>query len=652
MSQVQLPLNGAVPPVSTAAVGGGAPNNAGVVTTSLYVGDLEPNVTDSHLFDLFSGIGHVVSVRVCRDLSTRRSLGYGYVNYANPQDAARAIDLLNFTPLINKPIRIMYSHRDPSIRKSGAGNIFIKNLDKAIDNKALHETFSTFGTILSCKVATDASGQSKGHGFVQYETEESAQKAIEKLNGMLLNDKQVYVGPFQRRQERDNAIDKTKFTNVYVKNLAEATSDDDLDRIFSQYGKITSAVVMRDVDGKSKGFGFVNFENSDDAANAVDTLNGQVIEGKEWYVGKAQKKAEREAELKQQFDQSMKEMVDQYQGKNLYIKNLDDTIDDEKLKELFAQYGTITSCKVMRDPSGVSKGSGFVAFSTAEEASRALLEMNGKMIVSKPLYVALAQRKEDRRARLQAQFSQMRPVAMTPSVGPRMPMYPPGGPGLGQQIYYGQGPPAMIPPQPFGYQHQLMPGIRGGGPVPNFYMPMVQQGQQGQRPGGRRGGGAPVQQPQQPMPMMPQQMMPRGRYRYPSARALPDAPMPGVTGGVLPGVQYDMGGMSMRDAALPPTPVGTLATLLANATPEHQRLLLGENLYPLVEQLEPEMAAKVTGMLLEMDQTEVLHLLESPDALKAKVAEAMEVLRNVAQQQQSSNPADQLAALSLNDNIS
>lgn len=219
-------------------------------------------------------------------------------------------------------------------------------MDKAIDNKALHETFSTFGTILSCKVATDASGQSKGHGFVQYETEESAQKAIEKLNGMLLNDKQVYVGPFQRRQERDNAIDKTKFTNVYVKNLAEATSDDDLDRIFSQYGKITSAVVMRDVDGKSKGFGFVNFENSDDAANAVDTLNGQVIEGKEWYVGKAQKKAEREAELKQQFDQSMKEMVDQYQGKNLYIKNLDDTIDDEKLKELFAQYGTITSCKV------------------------------------------------------------------------------------------------------------------------------------------------------------------------------------------------------------------------------------------------------------------------------------------------------------------
>lgn len=77
--------------------------------------------------------------------------------------------------------------------------------------------------------------------------------------------------------------------------------------------------------------------------------------------------------------------------------------------------------------------------------------------------------------------------------------------------------------------------------------------------------------------------------------------------------------------------------------------MLGEALYPLVDQLEHDAAAKVTGMLLEMDQTEVLHLIESPDALKAKVAEAMDVLRNVAQQVNS--PADQLASLSLNDNL-
>ncbi|MQI72091.1 hypothetical protein EI017_25375, partial [Escherichia coli] len=91
--------------------------------------------------------------------------------------------------------------------KSGAGNIFIKNLDRAIDHKALHDTFSTFGNILSCKVATDSSGLSKGYGFVVFDKAESTQKAIEKLNGMLLNDKQVYVGPFLRKQEREGAID-------------------------------------------------------------------------------------------------------------------------------------------------------------------------------------------------------------------------------------------------------------------------------------------------------------------------------------------------------------------------------------------------------------------------------------------------------------
>ncbi|KAM7482487.1 hypothetical protein LguiB_007070 [Lonicera macranthoides] len=629
------------------------------VPTSLYVGDLEWNVTDSQLYDLFNQLGQVVSVRVCRDLSTRRSLGYGYVNYANPQDAARAMEVLNFTPLNGKPIRIMYSHRDPSVRRSGSGNIFIKNLDKAIDHKALHDTFSAFGNILSCKIATDSSGQSKGYGFVQYDSEEAAQNAIEKLNGMLLNDKQVYVGPFLRKQEREMAVDKSKFTNVYVKNLSGATSEEDLNKIFGEYGPLTSVVVMRDGEGNSKGFGFVNFENADDAAKAVEALNGQKIDQKEWYVGKAQKKSEREQELKGRFEQSVKEAVDKSQGLNLYIKNLDDSVGDDKLKELFSSFGTITSCKVMRDPNGTSKGSGFVAFSTPEEASRALSDMNGKMIANKPLYVALAQRKEDRRARLQAQFSQMRPIAMTPSVAPRMPMYPPGGPGLGQQIFYGQAPPAFIPPQPgFGYQQQLVPGMRpGGAPMPNFFVPMVQQGQQGQRPGGRRSGAVPGQQNQQPVPLMQQQMMPRGRvYRYPPGRGMPDVSMPGMGGGML-SVPYDMGGgMQLREAGISqPIPIGALATALANATPAEQRTMLGENLYPLVEQLEPEAAAKVTGMLLEMDQTEVLHLLESPEALKAKVAEAMEVLRNVSQQQQQqqqpSSPADQLASLSLNDSL-
>ena len=61
-------------------------------------------------------------------------------------------------------------------------------------------------------------------------------------------------------------------------------------------------MVMRDVAGKSRGFGFVNYERAEDAADAVDRLNGHIDEEKEWEVTKAQKKAEREAELRAKFE--------------------------------------------------------------------------------------------------------------------------------------------------------------------------------------------------------------------------------------------------------------------------------------------------------------------------------------------------------------
>jgi polyadenylate-binding protein len=120
----------------------------------------------------------------------------------------------------------------------------LQNLDKTIDNKALHDTFSQFGTILSCKVVTDSKGESKGYGFVHFETEEAAQLAIEKVNNMQLQDKIVYVGPFLRRDER--GVDKeSKFTNLYVKNLSEETDDEGLKKLAGEFGEVLSAVVMK-----------------------------------------------------------------------------------------------------------------------------------------------------------------------------------------------------------------------------------------------------------------------------------------------------------------------------------------------------------------------------------------------------------------------
>ena len=97
-------------------------------TASLYVGDLDHSVSEAQLYELFSTVGPIVSIRVCRDVITRRSLGYAYVNFQLPADAGRSLELLNHSTLNGSIIRIAYSQRDPSVRKSGAGNVFIKNL--------------------------------------------------------------------------------------------------------------------------------------------------------------------------------------------------------------------------------------------------------------------------------------------------------------------------------------------------------------------------------------------------------------------------------------------------------------------------------------------------------------------------------------------
>jgi len=607
--------------------------------TSLYVGDLHSDVTEAMLFEKFSQTGPVLSIRVCRDMITRRSLGYAYVNFQQPADAERAMDTMNFDVMKGRPIRIMWSQRDPSLRKSGVGNIFIKNLDKSIDNKDMYDTFSTFGTILSCKVATDEHGNSKGYGFVHFETEEAANKAIDKVNGMLLSDKKLYVGKFIPRKEREKELgEKAKrFTNVYIKNFPDGMNEEKLKDMFEAFGKITSIKVMYDDTGKSRCFGFVAFEDAEAAEEAVNDLNGKELDGKTVYVGRAQKKNERQQELRRKFEQLKMERMNRYQGVNLYVKNLDDTIDDEKIRKEFAPFGTITSAKVMTED-GRSKGFGFVCFSSPEEATKAVTEMNGRIVGSKPLYVALAQRKEDRKAHLTSQYMQ-RMVNMSSIRMPQMgQVYNPGS-------YFM---PTIPQPQRFYAPAQM--GLR---PSPRW--PTAQARPSGQVPTGfmppfraHRGavvGAATAGQPaMRAINRMPGQAVPGG----PPPRAISNGPqMPTAAAGAQqrpatqapPAYKYSQA-MRNNVQGMPPQggqnqPSGVViqgqeplsASALAAAHPNDQKQMLGERLFPLIHEKYPTVAGKITGMLLEMDNTEILHLLEDRELLNSRVEEAVAVLQ-------------------------
>ena len=63
------------------------------------------------------------------------------------------------------------------------------------------------------------------------------------------------------------------------------------------------------------------------------------------------------------------------------------------------------------------------------------------------------------------------------------------------------------------------------------------------------------------------------------------------------------------------------ATMLAAAPPQEQKQLLGERLFPLISRYHSALAGKITGMLLEIDNTELLHMLESQESLRSKVTE-------------------------------
>ncbi|CAM4793482.1 unnamed protein product [Rotaria magnacalcarata] len=350
---------------------------------SLYVGDLHSNVTATMLYEKFSTVGPILSIRVCRDMITRRSLNYAYVNFEEPLHAKRALDTMNFDSLCGRPLRIMWSQRAPDLRKTGVGNVFIKHLDKRIDSKLLYDTFSTFGNILSCKVMRNESGESCGFGFIHFETQEAADMAINKMNGAFLVYKKVYVARFQSRDSRPDG--PCKFTNVFIKNFGDELDEKQLSELFSKQGEIRSFKIERDENGNSKGFGFCCFEKAEEAEQAVQILNGYSIGNKRLYVGRFEKKHKRLSEIKRKIDLKKQESMNKYQD-------------------------------VMTN-NGRSKGFGFVCFSTPDEAVKAIEEMNGSTLGSKTLYVGLAERKQERRMRLANEHRQhLRTSNISPQV--------------------------------------------------------------------------------------------------------------------------------------------------------------------------------------------------------------------------------------------
>ncbi|KAG9440946.1 hypothetical protein H6P81_021111 [Aristolochia fimbriata] len=161
---------------------------------TVYVGNLDAQVSEELLWELFVQAGPVVNVYVPKDRVTNLHQGYGFVEFRSEEDADYAIKVLNMIKLYGKPIRVNKASQDKKSLDVGA-NLFVGNLDPDVDEKLLYDTFSAFGVIVTNpKIMRDPeTGNSRGFGFISYDSFETSDAAIEAMNGQYLCNRQITV---------------------------------------------------------------------------------------------------------------------------------------------------------------------------------------------------------------------------------------------------------------------------------------------------------------------------------------------------------------------------------------------------------------------------------------------------------------------------
>ena len=777
--------------------------------SNLYVRNLPVEVTERELFLAFGAFGSVLSVKMPK--SEGKQLGFAFVHYDAKAAADTAMTEMNgceFPANSGYCIKV-----EPYLRKTERSlgkkwtNVYVRGVPAAWNVAALESVFAKFGEITSVALAakpTEHGGgksvpammaSSGGVGFVNFRNQESADKAIAALDGVEFDD-----GPLANAAPGVKAalpIAAPAAAAAVLGAAAAAGAGADVDASVSQVGAAVAAPEIAATASTAStepvaamatpteasalaATGVVPAAAVDALAAAINTL--AIVGAVEACVPEAASTAVvavaapeaaapaaplplptstankvtlhvmrhlTEADRLRQKAIKLKSFKKDSALANLYVRYLPTTFTENKLMTLFATYGTVSGCHLVKDGEKVT-GAAFVSFSARAEAESALNALHGHRFNDErgpPLLVAWQESKETRQARL-AQEMTGSDRSGWPSAGARpgagyqpqmnffgnmpggMPMVMPtmyqmiqqmqnmgmggmgmAGPGPGMVMGAGGPPgmmPGMMPPgmppgMPQGMpQGMLMPhqqqqpqggpggGVAGGdasarGPATYFAQPPSIQHQMHQMQGGySRGGnvaaggiprpmGGPVGSQQQQMaggpgvgpgpgfggprpsgawPMAPpRQMLPGGGglgappgglggYGAPPGGGMGayGVPPPGYGGpGAPPGGRPGQGFSHPTPGFAQPPPARAapqrsaanrervIADAHATNDKEKRHNLLGEYLYPIVQLAYPELAGKITGMILAQEFLDIVASIQE-SALDNKMNEAYNVL--------------------------
>ncbi|KAI1381633.1 splicing factor, CC1-like protein [Hypoxylon crocopeplum] len=171
--------------------------------------------------------------------------------------------------------------------------VFVQQLAARLRTKELKEFFEKVGPVTEAQIVKDRiSGRSKGVGYVEFKNEESVTAALQ-LTGQKLLGIPVIVQLTEAEKNRQvrstegsgSHANSIPFHRLYVGNIHFSITEQDLQNVFEPFGELEFVQLQKDDTGRSRGYGFVQFREADQAREALEKMNGFDLAGRPIRVG-------------------------------------------------------------------------------------------------------------------------------------------------------------------------------------------------------------------------------------------------------------------------------------------------------------------------------------------------------------------------------
>jgi nucleolysin TIA-1/TIAR len=260
----------------------------------LYVGNLDPSVTEELLVTLFGQLGSCQGCKLIRDAGSDM---YAFVEFAQHSDAQLALMAMNKRIVLGREMKVNWATSpgtNAKVDTSKHFHVFVGDLSQDVESHQLREAFAPFGEISDCKVIRDAqTHQSKGYAFICFVRQEDAEMAIASMNGQWIGGRAIRTNwangkatvsssrtegrpTNSRALKYDDVFSQSGPTNctVYCGNIQSDLTDELMRETFEQFGNIQDIRVFKD-----KGFAFIKMDSKDAATKAIVGTHGTQLNG-------------------------------------------------------------------------------------------------------------------------------------------------------------------------------------------------------------------------------------------------------------------------------------------------------------------------------------------------------------------------------------